>query len=99
QPRAKKIGCTLDGRRKDVGGVVVMSMDRRHRGCVFARGDGAGNFEFQGIVRQYKEAGTKPGGPFAGISDMDPRRWASVKSAEAEVGRRFPWPNRWDQND
>ena len=63
----------LDDRRIGVEGVAaVMSMDRRHGGCVFARGDGAGNFEFQGVVGQHKEAGAEPGGPFAGISDMDP---------------------------
>ena len=76
-----------------------MSKDRRHGGRVFTRDDGAGNLEFQGVVRQHKEVGAKPGGPFPGISDMDPRSWASVKSAEAKVCRRFPWPNRWDQND
>lgn len=55
-----------------------MSMDCRHGGCVFARGDGAGNFEFQGGVRQQKEAGAEPGGPFAGIGDMDPQSWARL---------------------
>ena len=71
QPCAKKIGCTLDDRRIGVGAVTCM--DRRHGGRVFARGDGAGNFEFQGVVRQHKEAGAETGGSFAGISDMDPR--------------------------
>jgi hypothetical protein len=98
--RAKKIGCMLDDRRIGIEGVgAVMSMDCRQGGRIFARGDGAGNFEFQGVVRQRKEAGAEPGGPFAGISDMDPRSSVSVESAEAEVCRRFPWANRWDQND
>jgi hypothetical protein len=34
-------------------------MDRRHGDRVFARDDGAGNFEFQGVVRQRKEARTE----------------------------------------
>ena len=84
-----------------------MSMYSRHGRRVSARGNGAGNFEFQGVVpaalggagRQRNEAGAKPGEPFSGISDMDPRSWASVKSAKAEIGRRFPWPIRWDQSD
>src|SRR5215467_8930040 len=97
QPCAKKIGCMLDWQRIGVGAVI--SMYCRHCGRVFSRGDGAGNFEFQRVVRQHNEAGAEPGEPFSGISDMDPRSWASVKSTEAEIGRRFPWPNRWDEND
>src|SRR5262249_19537049 len=34
-----------------------MSMDCHHGSRVFARGDGAGNFEFQGVVRQRKKEG------------------------------------------
>ena len=98
----------LDDQRIGVKGVgAVMSMYCRQGGRVFARGNGASNFEFKGVVpaalgragRQRNEAGAESGEPFSGISDMDPRSWASVKSAEAEIGRRFPWPIRWHQND
>jgi len=75
QPCAEKIGCMLDFAVQKIGveGVgAITSKYSRHAGRVFARGDGAGNFEFQGVVGQHKEAGAEPGGPFAGISDMDP---------------------------
>jgi hypothetical protein len=83
--------------RNGVGAIV--SMYRRHCDRVFARGNRAGNFEFEDVVRQRNEASAEADGPFSGISNMDPRGWASVPSAEMKVSRRFPRPNRWDQDD